>query len=82
MQIKKQFDGITLKKMGHSALLLASGAVLTYISDNVLQLIGAVGIPDAYKPIVFSVFTWLINTGKEWFKGQDSKLLGASLTET
>jgi hypothetical protein len=41
-----------------------------------------VGIPDAYKPIVLSVFTWLLNSGKEYLKGKDSKLSGESSAET
>lgn len=71
MQIKQQFDSVTLKKMGVSALLLIGGALLTYISDNLLQFIGAVGIPDTWKPFALSLFTWLINAGKEFIKGKE-----------
>ena len=70
MQLSKRFDQVTLKKMGVSALLLVGGTLLTYLSDNLLQLIGAVGIPDQYKPFAVTAFTWLINTGKEWLKGE------------
>jgi len=70
-QIKKSFDPITLKKMGMSALLLVGGALLTYLSDNILQLVGAIGIPDAFMPLTLAVFTWLINTGREYLKGRE-----------
>jgi len=71
VQIKKSFDTVTLKKMGTSALLLVGGALLTYLSDNILQLVGAFGIPDAFMPLVLAVFTWLINAGKEYLKGRE-----------
>lgn len=70
MQIKNTFDAVTLKKMGVSALLLIGGALLTYISDNLLQLVGAVGIPEQLMPLTLAVFTWLINAGKEFIKGK------------
>lgn len=70
MQIKNTFDVVTLKKMGVSALLLIGGTLLTYVSDNLLQLVGAVGIPDQAKPLVLAMFTWLINAGKEFIKGK------------
>lgn len=73
MQIAKQFDITTLKKMGISALLLVGGVLATYLSDNALKLVGAVGIPDEYKPLVVPVYTWLINTVKEWIKGEEMR---------
>ncbi|MFA5396850.1 MAG: hypothetical protein WC346_12655 [Methanogenium sp.] len=69
-QIKWSLDLITLKKMGISALLLIGGALLTYVSDNLLQLITAVGIPDAYMPLALASFTWLINAVREIIKGK------------
>jgi hypothetical protein len=69
-QIKSAFDPITLRKMGTSALLLLGGTLLTYLSDNLLELITAVGIPDVILPVAVSVFTWLINTVREYLKGQ------------
>lgn len=71
-QLTKQFDTVTLTKMLISAALLIGGTLLTYVSDNLLQLLGAVGIPDNYKPTAVAVFTWLINTGKEWVKGKEA----------
>lgn len=72
MQIAWKFDKTTLKKMGKSALLLAGGAVVTYALDNVLQLIGAFGIPDSYKPVVLAASTWVLNGIKEWIAGQSA----------
>lgn len=71
MQISKRFDITTLKKMGISALLLVGGVLATYLSDNALKLVGAVGIPDEYKPLVVPAYTWLINSVKEWIKGEE-----------
>lgn len=71
MQIAKRFDITTLKKMGISALLLVGGVLATYLSDNALKLVGAVGIPDEYKPLVVPAYTWLINSVKEWIKGEE-----------
>jgi hypothetical protein len=71
MQIAWQFDKITLKKMGVSALLLVAGAFLTFLADNALKLVGAVGIPPNVQPLVLAAFTWLVNTVKEWIKGQE-----------
>lgn len=70
MQITNSFDSVTLKKMGISAALLAGGAVLTFLADNALKLLGAVGIPPQAQPLALAVFTWLINTAKEWVKGE------------
>lgn len=69
MQIAKSFDKVTLKKMGISALLLLGGTLLTYLSDNLLQLVAAVGIPDEFKPVALAIFTWIINSVKEYLKG-------------
>lgn len=70
-QIAWSLDRTTLKKMGISALLLAAGAVLTYLADNGLKLIGAVGIPAEYQPMVLAGFTWAVNSVKEFIKGQE-----------
>lgn len=71
MQVPKSFDKETLKKMGISALLLLGGTLLTYLSDNLLALVGAVGIPNEYKPLVLAAFTWIINSCKEFLKGEE-----------
>jgi hypothetical protein len=70
MQISKKFDTVTLEKMGVSALLLVAGALITYLSDNLLKLVGAVGIPPEYQPVVLAVSTWTLNSIKEYWKGE------------
>lgn len=70
-QLARKFDGITLKKMLVSALLLAGGAALMYVSDNLLRLLGAFGIPDSMKTVVALGLTWFINTVREWWSGEE-----------
>lgn len=70
---KIKLDKATLIKMAKSAGLLAAGAALTYLADNLLLFIGAVGIPDGYKPLALATFTWVINSIREWIKQQKQK---------
>lgn len=74
-QVKFQFDKVTLKKMGKSALLLVAGVLLDFILNNLLTLITGFGIPMEYRPLTVSALTWLINTGKEWVEGEKSAIM-------
>ena len=70
MQVAKSFDTVTLKKMGHSALLLVAGALTAYLGENLVQFLTAFPIPDSWFPVTFAVATWCVNAVKEWIAGE------------
>ena len=44
-QIARRFDAVTLKKIGHSALLLIGGTLTAFVGNNLIALLGATPIP-------------------------------------
>lgn len=63
------FDTVTLIKIGKSALLVLGGTALTFLADNLLQIVGAFNLEKDWAVILVGFMTWLINTVREYIKG-------------
>lgn len=64
-QVKYSFDKESLIKIGKGALIALGGCLLTYLAEQ-LPFVDF----GSYTPVAVSVFSFLINAGKEWIKGQ------------
>lgn len=65
MQKEYSFDAVTLKKIGTGALIAGSGAVLTYVAQNLTMLDFGTA-----TPIVVAALSILINVAREYIKGK------------
>ena len=65
MQEKNSFDAVTMKKIGTGALIATSGALLTYVSEELTNV-----NYGAYTAIVVAVLSILVNMGREFLKGK------------
>jgi hypothetical protein len=65
MQEMFVFDAVSLKKIGTGALIAGSGAVLTYVAQNITALDFG-----ASTPIVVAVLSILVNALREYIKGE------------
>ena len=62
-------DAVTLNKIAKSGLLLLAGGLLTFISDNLLQILAAIHLNSSESAYAVIVFTFLINAVREIIKG-------------
>ena len=63
-QIAKQFDKVTLAKIGKGVLISATGAATLYL----LNWIGTLNV-GIFTPLVASGVPILVNIVREWYKG-------------
>ena len=65
MQYKNSFDNQTVKKIIRGALITGAGAILTYLASALSEVDFG-----AYTPIVMLVMAVLVNTVREFRKGE------------
>lgn len=65
MQTKKSFDSATLVKIGKGALIAGGGVAIIYLLEGVATLDFG-----AYTALVTGVCAVLINTIREWKRGE------------
>jgi len=70
MQIKKAFDKATIDKLKKSALIALAGFAITAISTLIPNFQEAFQSNPTLAALVAVVGSWLVNTLKEWVKGE------------
>ncbi len=82
MQIAKQFDPETVKKIAHSTLIALGAFSATFLTVMSIQLQAFLekGEPLDWRPAVAAgltaVFAWLIASIRQWLKGVAPELGG------
>jgi hypothetical protein len=65
MQEQFRFDAVSLKKIGTGALIAGSGAVLTYVAQNLTTLDFGTA-----TPVVVAILSIAVNALREYIKGE------------
>ena len=63
------FDKTTLKKIGKSFLLVLAGTFLTFLTDNLVEVLAAFHLSAEMQVYLVGIFTFTINTVREYIKG-------------
>lgn len=80
MQIAKQFDPTTVKKIAHSALIALGAFAAAFLTVMGMQLQAYLekGVPLDWRVALAAgltaVFSWIIASIKQWLKGEDPSL--------
>lgn len=62
-------DSVTLKKIARSLLMILLATFLTFLTNNLTQIIAAFNIPAEYQVYLVGGFMAVINAIREYIKG-------------
>ena len=69
MQKAFSFDKTSLKKIAKSLLMIIAATFLTFLANNLTQIIAAFNIPAEYQVYLSGLFMAIINAIREFIKG-------------
>lgn len=70
MQLSNSFDPVTLGKVKRSALISLAGFVIAVVPMLLPDILAAVQDKPYIAALVGAAGPWIVNTIREWMKGQ------------